>query len=84
MKVLHLILVGAALMAGCREATPPQPADKPIETPAAEAAPKGTVGSAVVDVITQRSSIEAGKKAKATIESVAAKENKDLEEALAQ
>jgi hypothetical protein len=99
----YMMVAGCLLLGGCREATPPSPADKPIEKPAAAtvkpaaslkpatpvkpaaAAEKpATLGSAVADVITQRDKIEAGKRAKAVIEATAAKENKDLEEALQQ
>lgn len=89
MRLLPSILLGAALLAGCREATPPVPADKPTEEPKAgapaasantPAAP--TVGSAVVDMITQRDKVEAGKRAKAVIEKSAATEDKNLKEAL--
>jgi hypothetical protein len=40
------------------------------------------VGSAVVDMITQRDKVEAGKRAKAVIEKSAATEDKNLKEAL--
>jgi hypothetical protein len=89
MKLLPSLFLGATLLAGCRQAPVPTPADKPIAKPqAAAAAPAKpaapTVGSAVVDVITQRDKIEAGKRAKATLEAAASRENKDIEDALKQ
>ncbi len=89
MKLLPTLLLGAALLAGCRQEPALTPTDKPIEKPqAAAAAPDKpaapTVGSTVADMITQRNTIDAGKRAKATINAAASKENKDIEDALKQ
>jgi hypothetical protein len=88
MKLLPTLLLGAALLAGCRQEPVLTPTDKPIEKPQAAAAPAKpaapTVGSTVADMITQRNTIDAGKRAKATINAAASKENKDIEDALKQ
>jgi hypothetical protein len=61
----------------------PQPSLKespPAITNLSEAQPAGQgIGGAVVDVITERNKIEAGRKAKATVDAAAAKENKDID-----
>jgi hypothetical protein len=86
MKKTGMLLLIAILAAGCRRDVPaPQTAANATKTTAKAATnppPGQSVGSAVVDVLTQRSAIEAGRRAKVQIESAAAKENKDLEEAL--
>ncbi|MFO7535233.1 MAG: hypothetical protein R6X19_06065 [Kiritimatiellia bacterium] len=85
MKKTGMLLLIAILAAGCRRDVPAPQTAANATRPAAVATnpPAGqSVGSAVVDVLTQRSTIEAGRRAKVQIEAAAAKENKDLEEAL--
>ena len=80
-----MCLLAALLLAGCgNRETPVAP---PTPTAATNAAvqhsqPEPGFGSAAVDVITQRNKIEAGRKAKATLEAAAASENKEIEAVL--
>lgn len=86
MKKTWTLLLFAVLAAGCRRDVPPPQTTANAPKPAAVAVtnrPAGqSIGSAIGDVITQRPAIEAGRRAKAQIESAAAKENKAIEEAL--
>jgi len=50
--------------------------------PAEAASSGGSVGDAVVDVVTRRDAVEAGKRAKATIDAVQARRQQDFEEAM--
>jgi len=75
-----------ALLWGCGpQAAPPPPSPSPATQPAqaqkpAAQAPAPASGNAVVDVLTQRSAVNAGQRAKETINKVKANEQKDLDE----
>jgi hypothetical protein len=81
-------LLAALLLTGCgnRETTATHSAVPAAALTNAATAhqppPSDSFGSAAVDVITQRRTIEVGKKAKATIDAAAAKENNELEAVL--
>ena len=72
-----MVLLASTLLAGCGNPQPPAPSGPAPTNAVAQPAP--SFGSAAVDVFTQRDKIEAGKRAKATVEAVSAKEQKDLE-----
>ena len=70
-----MVILASALLAGCGKPETPTPPPAPTNT-----AP--SFGHSAVDVITQRDKIQAGKQAKAAIDTATAKEEKDLEEVL--
>jgi len=72
-----LILVLPILILGCARE------EKPANAGAAPAKSTGSSpGDAVVDIVTRRDAVEAGKKARATIDAVQARRQQDFEEAL--
>ena len=73
-----MIALVSLLLAGCGKPQTPVDSGPPGTNPAA--AP--SAGASVVDVLTQRNKIEAGKKAKAVIDAVSAQEKKDLDAVL--
>jgi len=74
MLALNLLLV--LLTLGCTGKK------EPGEAGAAPAKSDGGIGEAVVDVVTRRDAVEAGKRAKAAIKAVEARRQRDFEEAL--
>jgi hypothetical protein len=80
-----MLILASVLLAGCgNQASSPLPAPPPqgaTNLSTVQPAEPG-FGSAAVDVITQRSKVEAGKQAKATLEAAAARENKEMDAVL--
>ena len=78
---MFVVLLAAALTAGCRDQSPPPPVPPP-QTAVTNAPAAQTVAGAIGDMVTEQYKIEAGKQAKAKIEAASAAHDKDLQAVL--